>query len=546
MALAWPRLAAAALLALPASGYFLGEEKGDSGFQKCWKGGQQMVKCPEGFTMDWDLFEGVPYVKGAFVEGQEKDITLDFTWATEGVSYDVVNQNAETPLVPHINLHACKVEEGTCTPLIKANTNTVTHAPAKKGNVMGNYVSTIMLKEGAWTLIAHGRAYLNDTTHYALQSEGCDAGGEVSTGPWKLDVVIGAKVICDPKPRELIEVAAGLRSAAIGINAFFLVLMLAFFGWTAVMKDHVVVKSSAPITILTAIAGGILIVMGALYASIAFDAEVCRCYLMPIIFCIGFWGTFGMAAMKTWRINMIFLRSIELEEFNMSNKALLGCTAAPILLDLILCGIWFIADTPMMERLEDPVNDAVDSMQCSMDNEQIWTYLLILPKVIVLFHIAQIAYKVRDVPDNFNESKALMIGLASSTMLFMVFFILGVLLKLPLEQKFLSATIGIPLAFVLNVVIVVGAKILNIYVTKDFENKEKNDILKFITNAKSKATGMSSMASGMSSMASGMESGMSGAESGMSALDEEAADPELTKLEEELEKLKEELRASKK
>lgn len=527
-------VAAAALL--PVNGYFLGEQKGDIGFQKCWKNGEQMVKCPNGITMDWDLFDETPYIGGPFIEDAEKSVTLKFNWATTGVSYAVVRSNADSSIVPHINLHACRSEEGTCTPLVKANSNTVTHSPASKGETMGDYVSKIELKEGSWTLIAHGRTYLSDTTHYALQSSGCEASEELTDEPWKLDVVIGAKITVLPKPRALESVSSSLVSTSIAINGVLLLILAGLVGWTIMMRDHVVVKSAAPVTIVCCALGSLLITAGALVSGLLFDEEGIRCFMMPMVFCLGFWMTFGISAMKTWRINMIFLRSIELEQFEMSNMTLIGLSLSPFLMDLLVFVIWFAVDLPEMTRLPDPINDAVDSMQCAMQDQQVWTFLLTLPKILVLFHIAQIAYKVRDVPDNFNESKALMIGLASSTILFLVFFAFGVLMELPLDQQFMAATIGIPIAFMFNIAIVIGGKIMNIYITKDFENKDKNDILKFITNAKSKATGMSSMASGMDdSMVSDMEP------SQMSALNEEGEDEELLALENELEALRKEL-----
>merc|ERR1712154_155806 len=140
---------------------------------------------------------------------------------------------------------------------------------------------------------------------------------------------------------------------------------------------------------------------------------------------------------------------------------------------------------------------------------------------------------------NFNESKSLMIGLAAAAMVFSVLTVFGLAMKLPLDTRMVAALGGVPIAFFIPALVLVMTKMWNIYVTKDFENKDKNDIVKFITNAKSKATGMSSMASGMDSMASGM----SAADSAMSHL-EENEDPEVTKLEEALDAIKAQIQAA--
>lgn len=326
-----------------------------------------------------------------------------------------------------------------------------------------------------------------------------------------------------------------LLASGLMVNVVLFMILLILLGWLVFMKDHVVVKSAAIVTLCTGVLGAVIIVASAIVTAMAFDNEMIRCYALPAVFSIGFWLTFGMFGMKTWRINQIFLKSIELEEFSMSNSTLLMWVCAPIIVDLAVLGVWFLADAPHMSREIDLVNAAADSMQCMMGNEELWTFFVVFPKFCVLVHIAQIAYKVKDVPDNFNESKGIMLGLCSSTILFTVFTIFGVAMKLPVDQRFVSCVIGIPLAFVVPNAIIICSKMWNIYVTKDFENEEKNDIIKFITNAKSKATGMSSQAeSDMSGMSfnSEMDSGMSG----MSAVGEEVNE-EILALEAERERL---------
>lgn len=72
-------------------------------------------------------------------------------------------------LVDHVNLHACKVSEGFCSPFVSQTPGLVTHSPQERGGY-GPYASTTILTNDGdggslnfvyWTLIIHYRVYVS-------------------------------------------------------------------------------------------------------------------------------------------------------------------------------------------------------------------------------------------------------------------------------------------------------------------------------------------------------------------------------------------------
>jgi HAMP domain-containing protein len=210
----------ASLFAL-SSGYLLGEGPDDPLFQRCWQNGNLLAKCPEGITVSWNFSSTEEWI-----DSSQYDLKVDVEW-TEEFSANVVHWEGGL-LLPHINVHSCKFELGkVCIPFIAADGSSVSHTSVITSDEAGSFDSHVVLTNGAWNVIAHARAYLNDSTFYPLEGDtDCSShDGLPSPFPWKLDVAIGQSHDVLPKP--LIDTATSVEGWKVFM--FALALMLSFF-----------------------------------------------------------------------------------------------------------------------------------------------------------------------------------------------------------------------------------------------------------------------------------------------------------------------------
>lgn len=210
----------ASLFAL-SSGYLLGEGPDDPLFQRCWQNGNLLAKCPPGITVSWNFS-----TTEEWIDSSQYDLDVDIEW-TEEFSAHVVHWEGGL-LLPHINVHSCKFELGkVCIPFIAADGSSVSHTSVMSSDEAGSFDSHVVLTNGAWNVIAHARAYLNDSTFYPLEGDtDCSShDGLPSPFPWKLDVAIGQSHDVLPKP--LIDTATSVEGWKVFM--FALGLMLSFF-----------------------------------------------------------------------------------------------------------------------------------------------------------------------------------------------------------------------------------------------------------------------------------------------------------------------------
>lgn len=466
-------LSVAALLVPFANAYFTGEVRGDADWMRCWQNGKRINQCPEGISVDWNLEEQT------FVETFPTTVGINFQWdaATDA---KLIPANSESLLIPHLNLHACRITKGLCIPHIKPDANSVTHAPAiKSSNRGGIFNSTIMLTEGMWTLIGHCRIYTVDSTEYDIvDDDSCTRlnMSDPSVYPWKLDLAIGAQIKVLPAPRELVEVDPGFQAGIFGFNMTLLVITLIACLYVTVMKKHIVIKASSPATILLSFSGIALALVTGLYVSTSYGEEMSRCIILPAGLSLSFWLTFGILGLKTWRTHVIFEKSVQLESWNLSNRMLGLFVFVACFLDAIILAVWFIVDTPQLKRLVDAVQTETDSMTCTDNYSEAWYVLLLAPKVIVVFESASMAYKVRDIPDNFNESRSLMIGFMCSMTLGSLCGVFALLLDSPVSQYALITCSCVPFSYFLAAIFLVVAKAWNIHISFDFMDAHRQQM----------------------------------------------------------------------
>ena len=173
------------------NGYILGETEGDKNFLRCWQNGNLMSQCPIGLTWSWNLS-----TSETWYENEQYFLRLNMTWSDTFKSVITTKDNSSSFLVDHINVHSCKFSFGSvCTPSATALGDAITHTSVITSNTDGLFISSVSLTQGSWNVIAHGRIYLNDTTHYQLEGDTCTCQSNLTstvTSPWKLDFAIGS------------------------------------------------------------------------------------------------------------------------------------------------------------------------------------------------------------------------------------------------------------------------------------------------------------------------------------------------------------------
>jgi gamma-aminobutyric acid type B receptor len=130
------------------------------------------------------------------------------------------------------------------------------------------------------------------------------------------------------------------------------------------------------------------------------------CAAAPILFSLGFNFIFGSAFLKTYRIHKIFsLKSMQVQKLS---RTLLSSSVALNSWDLLVFIVWLATDR--FHRILAVPNSSVPNVfayTCQSKSTTLWVLLLCLPKAFLLVASIYLAFSVRTVASNFNESKFL-------------------------------------------------------------------------------------------------------------------------------------------
>jgi hypothetical protein len=144
--------------------------------------------------------------------------------------------------------------------------------------------------------------------------------------------------------------------------------------------------------------------------------------------------------------------------------------------DAIIFIIWGCADTPTPILTMDKIDKLFDVWSCSSSVLTAWQLLLMLPKFIALARSAMLAYKIREVTKNFNESKYVGIALYNLLFISIVTIVLMNILE-DIEITFVLGCIGVYICTCSTILIMMIPKIFNMY------NNDTNDnVSKYTTD----------------------------------------------------------------
>lgn len=194
-------------------------------------------------------------------------------------------------------------------------------------------------------------------------------------------------------------------SSAVAIPMFALTALLAMWslgvqGMTVIKSNEPVIKASS-VPFLHVILVGSLFAYAAVYASAFHDT---RCTVYPVLLSLAFVLIFGSLFARTLRIYRIFL-SNSLRVKAISNKDIWKQLGIALSLEMLIIVIWFSVDMPRQALHVDESDPYRRNWTCETNYATVWWSAMLVPKFMVLAFGSYLAIKLRNVTDNFNESK---------------------------------------------------------------------------------------------------------------------------------------------
>ena len=188
-------------------------------------------------------------------------------------------------------------------------------------------------------------------------------------------------------------------------------------------QRHPLVMSSSPFF-------GQIIISGSWFLYVAVGVMAWKqvngvCSVIPIFLCIAYTLVVGTLFAKTWRLNRIFhgasLKSVRVTAWDVSAFIL-----ALFTVDFVINATWVAVDRPYAELITDSTNSLSLIYTCNSQYYVMWYSLLIVPKALLLCYGAFLAYNVRHISQNFNESRYIALAILH-------FLLFGVIV-IPLDQ----------------------------------------------------------------------------------------------------------------
>ena len=215
--------------------------------------------------------------------------------------------------------------------------------------------------------------------------------------------------------------------AIVGVLASFS-LMLHIFLYR--QRKHPLVMSSSPLF-------GQMIISGSWFLYVAVGVMAWKqvdgvCSVIPIFLCIAYTLVIGTLFAKTWRLNRIF-HGASLKSVRVSAWDVLAFISLFFTFDFIINTAWLLIDRPVPELTHDSTNSLELIYVCQSQYYTLWYTILIVPKGLLLLYGAFLAYHVRHISQNFNESRYIALAI--------LHFILFGVIVIPMDQALSSQLI---------------------------------------------------------------------------------------------------------
>ena len=177
---------------------------------------------------------------------------------------------------------------------------------------------------------------------------------------------------------------------------------LALHGFVYRYRHHPLLLSSSPLF-------GQVIIGGSWFLYVAIGIMRWKsvdavCSLIPAFLCVAYTLVIGTLFAKTWRLNRIF-QGASLKSVRVSSWDVVLFISALFTVDFIIIAAWLLIDRPVPVLETDSTNSLQLITVCYSEHWNVWYSLLIVPKALQALYGMYLAYNVRHINANFNESR---------------------------------------------------------------------------------------------------------------------------------------------
>jgi hypothetical protein len=201
---------------------------------------------------------------------------------------------------------------------------------------------------------------------------------------------------------ELNQVAAAGAWLMIMLFGLLLLATVLSAGATVRFGKEPVVKGASVPFILAMTAGIALeFLYGVLYAANALSASASYCFYAEFIKGAAFCALFGSLLVKSWRLRKIFGQKV-LRRVPITNAQLGLGLGALVMVDFAITAAQLAAGSPSLDRV---TYGAEQVEECVYEHAGVWDGLHIAWRAAVIGTVVLLAYKNRNLPSLFNESR---------------------------------------------------------------------------------------------------------------------------------------------
>jgi gamma-aminobutyric acid type B receptor len=258
----------------------------------------------------------------------------------------------------------------------------------------------------------------------------------------------GGVIPLDRDPLIVISISSGILIASAIVGAVGCIAVLCVTLVLYNRRGDPAVKASSPFFMFIILLGCFLVFVSLPLMAIdrgnasSIHAASLACRAFQFIFSLGVVMVFSALLAKSWRIHAIF-RSEELTASNLTDDVVLKWVLVLVAIDVIINIIWSSID-PLIDILSfsDPF-----TAQCSCRSQSLfsWIGVAVGYKGLVMLTTCVIAFRIRNAPAKFNESKQIFAAVYQLAFIAVILIPLAVLVT-DLQFATIAKLLGITFA----------------------------------------------------------------------------------------------------
>ena len=235
----------------------------------------------------------------------------------------------------------------------------------------------------------------------------------------------------------------GVAMTLITVVGMVLVGLCAFWlTWKMVVLHDKEVKRTQPIFLVMACCGGVL-GLGTVFTLLGKPTDL-KCNMSITLTSLGIELMYGALITKMLRVDMIFNNS-SLKIVVLPTKTMMVYLLRVVALPLLMLVLHLAVDKPeVIHKLVSHGSRVVPEESCKSagSDDSIFFFVLLVTHVALVVYGALLAFKVRKVQDDFQESKTILMAMYNTLIVALVVLPLVALLDLSLEVRFILVALG--------------------------------------------------------------------------------------------------------